>query len=140
MREALLPFKAQGIETVAFGDLFLEDIKTYRDRLLGEIGMKALYPIWGMETRELAQEFVRLGFGAVLVCVDPRVLDQSFAGRCLDAALLEDLPPRVDPCGENGEFHTFVFQGPIFRNPIPWRLGEVVLRDSFYFCDVLPAG
>lgn len=138
MKEAFLEYKAMGITKAAFGDLFLEDIRVYRDRLMASIGMTALYPVWGRETRALAREFVRDGFRAVLVCVDPRALDQSFAGRTLDDTLLDDLPPGVDPCGENGEFHTFVFQGPIFKQTIRCARGEVVLRDNFYFADLLP--
>lgn len=137
MQKAFGEFKRKGITTVAFGDLFLEDIRAYRDRLLGEIGMRSIYPIWGRETKGLARSFVLEGFKAYLVCVDPRVVPSSFAGRELDESLLEDLPAGVDPCGENGEFHTFVFQGPVFRNAIPCQRGEVVLRDGFCFCDLL---
>jgi diphthamide synthase (EF-2-diphthine--ammonia ligase) len=100
--------------------------------------MQALFPIWKRDTRELAREFVRLGFRAITVCVDPRVLDASFAGRELDASFFVDLPPGVDPCGENGEFHTFVFDGPVFKKPITCRVGEKVLRDGFCFCDLQP--
>ena len=137
-KEAFLEYKAAGITKAAFGDLFLEDIRVYRDRLMTSIGMTALYPVWGLDTRELARDFVRDGFSAVLVCVDPRVLDKSFVGRTLDDALLDDLPATVDPCGENGEFHTFVFQGPIFKQPLRCARGEVVLRNNFYFADLLP--
>ena len=100
--------------------------------------MSALFPIWKRDTRELALDFVRLGFRAIAVCVDPRVLDPSFSGRLLDASFFSDLPPSVDPCGENGEFHTFVFDGPIFKSPIAFRVGEKVMRDGFCFCDLLP--
>jgi len=100
--------------------------------------MQALFPIWKRDTDELAREFVRQGFRAIAVCVDPRVLDASFAGRELDASFFADLPPGVDACGENGEFHTFVFDGPVFKTPIPIRVGEKVLRDGFCFCDLLP--
>ena len=139
MKEAFLEYKTAGITKAAFGDLFLEDIRVYRDRLMASMGMTALYPVWGLETRALAREFVRDGFSAVLVCIDPRALDKSFAGRTLDDALLDDLPANVDPCGENGEFHSFVFQGPIFRQTIRCERGEVVRRDNFYFADLLPA-
>jgi uncharacterized protein (TIGR00290 family) len=139
MKEAFLEYKTMGITKAAFGDLFLEDIRAYRDRMMASIGMSALYPVWGLDTRALAREFVRDGFSAVLVCIDPRALDKSFAGRTLDDALLDDLPSNVDPCGENGEFHSFVFQGPIFRQNIGCARGEVVLRDNFYFADLLPA-
>lgn len=138
MKEAFLEYKTAGITKAAFGDLFLEDIRVYRDRMMDSIGMTALYPVWGLDTRALAREFVRDGFSAVLVCIDPRALDKSFAGRTLDDTLLDDLPANVDPCGENGEFHSFVFQGPIFRQNIPCIRGEVVLRDNFYFADLLP--
>lgn len=138
MHAAFLEFKEQGISTVAFGDLYLQDIRAYRDRMLGEIGMKTLYPIWGKDTWALANKFVCDGFNAVLVCIDPRRLDKSFAGRNFDSLLLNDLPTNVDPCGENGEFHTFVFQGPVFRKRIPFVRGEIVHRDGFCFCDLLP--
>ena len=118
MREACLEFKAAGITQVAFGDLFLADIRAYRDRMLAEVGMTALYPVWGLNTSQLAREFFRDGFRATLVCVDSQKLDGSFAGRAYDEALLTSLPAHVDPCGENGEFHTFVHDGPIFRKPV----------------------
>ncbi|HEY6228574.1 MAG TPA: ATP-binding protein [Verrucomicrobiae bacterium] len=139
MHAALLEFKAAGISKVVFGDLFLEEIRAYRDRMLAEIGMTAIYPVWGRDTRELAEEFIALGFRATLVCVDPQKLAPSFAGRMFDRSLLRDLPATADPCGENGEFHTFVFDGPIFRNPVRIRPGPTVLRQNFYFADLLPA-
>jgi uncharacterized protein (TIGR00290 family) len=138
MHAALLDYKSQGITTVVFGDLFLEEIRKYRDRMLGEIGMTALYPVWGLNTAQLARDFIGMGFQAVLVCVDPKQLDEKFAGRFFDQALLADLPPTADPCGENGEFHTFVFAGPIFKHPVKVEKGEVVTRSSFCFCDLLP--
>lgn len=138
MKETFLRHRKDGITKVAFGDLFLEEIRQYRDRLLAGIGMSAVYPIWGRDTKALAREFVRDGFGAVLVCVNPRLLDKSFAGRILDDTALDDLPAHVDPCGENGEFHSFVFQGPIFKQPIRCMRGEIVLRENFYFADLLP--
>jgi uncharacterized protein (TIGR00290 family) len=138
MKEALLEHFARGVRRVAFGDIFLEDLRAYREKNLAQVGMEALFPIWKRDTRELAWEFVRLGFRAVTVCVDPRVLDASFAGRELDSSFFADLPSGVDPCGENGEFHTFVFDGPIFRMPIAFRVGEIVTRDGFCFCDLLP--
>ena len=139
MSAACREYKAWGITRVAFGDLFLESIRQYRDRMLATISMTALYPIWGRNTQTLARAFVHDGFRAVLVCVNPRLLDKSFAGRVLDDALLDELPAGVDPCGENGEFHSFVYQAPIFREPIRCIPGEVVLRESFYFADLLPA-
>lgn len=138
MKAALAGHLARGVRRVAFGDIFLEDLRAYREKNLAQVGMEALFPIWKRDTRELAREFVRLGFRAVTVCIDPRALDASFAGRELDASFFADLPPGVDPCGENGEFHTFVFDGPIFRDPIAFRTGETVMRDGFCFCDLLP--
>lgn len=139
MQAALLEYKAAGITKVVFGDLFLEEIRAYRDRMLAAIGMAAIYPLWGRDTRQLAEEFIADYFRATLVCVDPRKLDPSFAGRAFDRTLLRDLPGNVDPCGENGEFHTFVFDGPILRNPIRIRPGPTVSRQNFYFADLLPA-
>ena len=139
MKEALAKHFTRGIRRVAFGDIFLEDLRVYREKNLAQIGMQALFPIWKRDTRELAREFTRLGFRAITVCVDPRVLDASFAGRELDANFFAELPPGVDPCGENGEFHTFVFDGPVFKMPIAFHTGEKVVRDGFCFCDLLPA-
>lgn len=138
MKEALAQHFARGVRRVAFGDIFLEDLRIYREKNLAQVCMQAMFPIWKRDTRELAREFVRLGFRAITVCVDPRVLDASFAGRELDASFFVDLPPGVDPCGENGEFHTFVFDGPVFKKPITCRVGEKVLRDGFCFCDLQP--
>jgi uncharacterized protein (TIGR00290 family) len=138
MKEALGEHLAQGVQRVAFGDIFLEDLRVYREKNLAQLGMAALFPIWKRDTRVLAREFLRLGFRAIAVCVDPRVLDPSFAGRVLDESFFTDLPPGVDPCGENGEFHTFVFDGPVFRTPIRFQVGERVTRDGFCFCDLLP--
>ena len=138
MNEALNEHLGRGVRRVAFGDIFLEDLRVYRERNLAQIGMEALFPIWKRDSRELTHEFLRLGFQAITVCVDPRVLDSSFAGRVLDESFFADLPPGVDPCGENGEFHTFVFDGPVFQEPIQFVIGEKVLRDGFYFCDLLP--
>lgn len=138
MKEALEEHLARGVRHVAFGDIFLEDLRVYREKNLSLVGMQAVFPIWKRDTHELAREFVRQGFRAIAVCVDPRVLDASFAGRELDASFFTDLPPGVDPCGENGEFHTFVFDGPVFKTPIAVRVGEKVARDGFYFCDLLP--
>jgi uncharacterized protein (TIGR00290 family) len=139
MREALARERANGVTTVAFGDIFLEDIRRYREEKLSQVGMKAIFPIWKRDTRELALEFINAGFQAILTCVDSKQLDNSFVGRTFDRSLLGDLPSKVDPCGENGEFHTFVYAGPIFSQPIPVRKGEIVLReDRFYYCDLLP--
>ena len=139
METALRAYYEQGVRRCIFGDLFLEDIREYRDNNLAKIDMKAIYPIWGLDTAQLARDFVDQGFRAVLVCVDPSKLDPAFCGRTFDHAMLDELPGDVDPCGENGEFHTFVHDGPIFNNPVPIQKGEVVSRDNFYFCDFLPA-
>jgi uncharacterized protein (TIGR00290 family) len=139
MAEGLAVHRTAGVETVAFGDLFLEDIRAYRDAMMAKNGMAAVYPVWGHDTRAFMQDFIAAGFKAVIVCVDLARLDLSFAGRPLDAALLADLPPDVDPCGENGEFHTFVFDGPNFARPVDIVVGERVSRDGFGFCDLLPA-
>ncbi|HEY6385102.1 MAG TPA: diphthine--ammonia ligase [Candidatus Acidoferrum sp.] len=137
MEEALRFHLAQGVRKVAFGDIFLEDLRAYREKNLARIGMTALFPIWKRDTRELVCSFHAHRFRAVAVCVDSKVLDPSFAGRELDETFFNNLPPHADPCGENGEFHTFVFDGPIFQSPIHVRTGEVVNRDGFIFCDLL---
>jgi len=128
------------VDEFAFADLFLEDIRAYREERLTAIGRRASFPIWGRETGTLARTFVDAGFEATLVCVDPRHLDRSFAGRAFDADLLRDLPAGVDPCGENGEFHTFVSAGPVFSAPVPIEHGETVERDGFVFHDLLLGG
>jgi uncharacterized protein (TIGR00290 family) len=130
----------RGIRSVAFGDLFLEDVRAYRERLLTKHGMTGLYPIWGKDTSKLIRDFIEQGFKTILVCVNPAQLDSSFVGRVIDEQFLSDLPPGVDPCGENGEFHTFVFDGPMFQAPVSFSRGEVVCRDSFWFCDLVPEG
>jgi len=140
MEEALRIHLAQGVRKVAFGDIFLEDLRAYREKNLARIGMTALFPIWKRDTRELISSFHTNKFRAVAVCIDSKVLAPSFAGRQLDDSFFSDLPPHADPCGENGEFHTFVFDGPIFQSPIPIRTGEIVNRDGFIFCDILPEG
>jgi uncharacterized protein (TIGR00290 family) len=138
MEEALLLYFQQGIRRVAFGDIFLEDLRLYREENLSRVAMQALFPIWKRNTCELIREFHAAQFRSVAVCIDSKVLDPSFAGRELDASFFADLPAGVDPCGENGEFHTFVFDGPIFSRPVDFTLGEVVQRDSFIFRDLLP--
>jgi len=138
MEHALRLFYDQGVRKVAFGDIFLEDLRAYREKNLARIGMTALFPIWKRDTRELIRYFHDHHFCAIAACVDSKVLDPSFAGRELDASFFRDLPPNADPCGENGEFHTFVFDGPIFQSPISVRTGDVVNRDGFVFCDLLP--
>jgi uncharacterized protein (TIGR00290 family) len=138
MEEALRTHYSQGVRQVAFGDIFLEDLRSYRETNLARVRMTALFPIWKRDTRELAAHFIASGFRAIAVCIDPAKLDPSFAGREVDGSFFRDLPPTVDPCGENGEFHTFVFDGPIFQTPIRFRKGEVLWRDNFVFCDLVP--
>ncbi|HKV40685.1 MAG TPA: diphthine--ammonia ligase [Blastocatellia bacterium] len=139
MRAALAPYQQKGISRIVFGDLFLEDIKKYRDRFLASIMMEGIYPIWKRDTSTLARDFLDLGFQAVVSSVNSAVLDQSFAGRVMDEDFLSQLPATVDPCGENGEFHTFVFAGPIFKDEIKITAGETVTR-SGHFCSDLLAG
>jgi len=138
MEAALRHFYDQDVRKVAFGDIFLEDLRAYRERNLARIGMTAIFPIWKRDTRELIRYFHDHHFRAIAACVDSKALDFSFAGRELDESFFRALPPHADPCGENGEFHTFVFDGPIFQSPIPIRAGEVVNREGFIFCDLLP--
>jgi uncharacterized protein (TIGR00290 family) len=127
-----------GLERLAFGDLFLTDVRAYRERLLGALGWQPLFPLWGSDTRALAADFIRRGFRAIVTCVDTTQVDGDFAGREFDAALLQDLPACADPCGENGEFHTCVYAGPIFSRPLTLHSGERVLREArFQYCDVL---
>jgi uncharacterized protein (TIGR00290 family) len=138
MAQAFAASPLSGVDAVAFGDLFLEDVRVYREQRLAAAGKRGLFPLWGKDTGALAREFLDAGFEATLVCVDPRMLDRSFAGRRYDKQLLAELPAGVDPCGENGEFHTFVHGGPIFETPIACATGEVVERDGFVFCDLIP--
>ena len=138
MKETLLLYQKDGVNSVVFGDLFLEEIKEYREQLLGTIGMKGVFPIWKRDTSEIVRSFIELGFKAIVTCVDSKVLDISFAGKIVDDQFLSSLPPGVDPCGENGEFHTFVYSGPLFKEEIRFKTGELVSRDGFYFCDLLP--
>ncbi len=130
---------ARGVAALAFGDLFLEDVRRYREAQLESSGVMPLFPIWGLETRALAREMVDAGLRARITCVDPTQLDASFAGREFDAALLADLPASVDACGERGEFHTFAWDGPTFAQPVPIRVGKTERRDGFVFTDLLPA-
>jgi uncharacterized protein (TIGR00290 family) len=136
MGRAFARFYAEGIRRVAFGDLFLEDLRVYREKQLAAANLECVFPLWKADSADLARRFVADGFKAVLVCVNPQRLEASFAGREFDRSLLADLPASVDPCGENGEFHTFVYEAPIFREPIPIGTGEVVERSGFVYCDV----
>ena len=129
----------EGFTHVAFGDLFLEDIRAYRIKQLAGTGIAPVFPIWGLDTKRLARQMVRAGLRAKLSCVDPKRLARGFAGRAFDETLLEQLPPEVDPCGENGEFHSFCHAGPMFAEPVAVQVGEVVERDGFVFADLLPA-
>jgi uncharacterized protein (TIGR00290 family) len=138
MGRALADAKARGITHFVFGDLFLADIRAYREQKLEAVGLHAVFPLWGRDTRELARDMLARGLRARTTCVDPRKLAPSFAGREFDAAFLSDLPLGVDPCGENGEFHTFVTGGPLFAHDIAVRRGDVVERDGFVFADCLP--
>lgn len=140
MRDAMLHFRKQGVKTVGFGDIFLEDLRTHRENKLAEVGMRAVFPIWKKDTTQLAQQFIRDGFKARLSCIMAEKLDRSFAGRLIDESLLRDLPPGVDPCGEYGEYHSFVFDGPVFRHPVAVHVGEIVERDVRFFADLLPGG
>ncbi len=126
-----------GVSVIGFGDLFLEDIRQYRERQLFGSGIEAVFPLWQRQTKTLAREMQESGIEAVLTCVDPNQLPASFAGRFFDSDLLKDLPENVDPCGENGEFHTFVFASPLFKHKIPIQIGETVRRGEFVYADVL---
>jgi uncharacterized protein (TIGR00290 family) len=139
MAEAFARPPLDQVGTVAFADLFLADIRAYREERLATAGRRGLFPLWGRDTAVLAREFIDAGFEATLVCVDPTQLDPAFVGRSFDEALLADLPTGVDPCGENGEFHTFVHAGPIFEAPVAVKLGEAVMREGFAFQDLLMA-
>ncbi len=138
MSEAMARARDEGVSHVIFGDLFLADVRAYRERQLAKCGMAPVFPLWGRDTRELAEDMLAGGLSAYLTCVDPRKLDRSFAGRRFDQDLLAALPRAVDPCGENGEFHTFACAGPMFRAEIPITPGEIVERDGFVFADLLP--
>ncbi|MFO7721437.1 MAG: ATP-binding protein [Gillisia sp.] len=159
MRIAVSNLLEEGFTHSVFGDIFLEDLKEYREKQLAGVGIKAHFPLWKKDTHQLINDFLASGFKAITVCVNSKVLDRSFCGRIIDQNFLADLPPGVDPCGENGEFHTFVFDGPIFKNPIEFEIGEVVQKSykaledeedncfssdekswdtSFWYCDLIP--
>jgi len=138
MTNILTRYKAKGLTHAIFGDLFLEDIRKYREEKLAQVGVTPVFPLWKQDTSELAKRMLRVGFRAIITCVDPKKLDPKFAGHYFDEKFLDELPPTVDPCGENGEFHTFVFEGPIFKNRIEVVVGESIMRDGFQFADILP--
>jgi uncharacterized protein (TIGR00290 family) len=139
MQEVLENYLAQGVSGVVFGDIFLEDVRRYREDNLSKVGMRGIFPLWGRDTGELAHTFVDLGFEAVITCVDTHLLDGSFAGRLFDEQLLAELPASVDPCGENGAFHSFVYDGPVFGERVACTKGELVLRENrFQYCDLMP--
>jgi uncharacterized protein (TIGR00290 family) len=158
MRNAMQELVAQNYQYGIFGDIFLEDLRTYREEKLQEVGITGVFPLWKKDTKALLEEFISLGFKAITVCVNAKLLDESFVGRVLDADFIKDLPENVDPCGENGEFHTFVFDGPIFSSPIEFTVGEKVLKsyapsekeedtcasddstwdNAFWYCDLIP--
>jgi len=139
MREVLEKYQADGVCSVVFGDIFLEDLRKHRENNLSKIGMKGIFPLWKRNPTELAHTFIDLGFKAVITCVDSNALDKMYIGRTFDEQFLSELPRGIDPCGENGEFHSFVYDGPKFQESILHRPGEVVLRENrFYYCDLFP--
>lgn len=161
MSDCLLAYKAHGVAGCAFGDIFLEDLKRWREENLAKVGMRGIFPVWKVDTRELIREFFALGFGTVICCVNDAWLGEEAVGRCIDADFIASLPAEVDPCGENGEFHSFAFAGPIFKEPVKFKIGEKVYRPveitpptaststyvcpssprqtkGFWFCDLLP--
>jgi uncharacterized protein (TIGR00290 family) len=139
MEALLAEYKERGVSRVIFGDVFLEDVRAYREKNLARVGMEGIFPLWGSDTGTLANTFIELGFKAVVTCVDSEALDGGFVGRDFDEGFLSELPEGVDPSGENGEFHTFVYDGPIFKQPITLEKGEVVLREHrFCYIDLVP--
>jgi uncharacterized protein (TIGR00290 family) len=157
MQKILLDLKSEGAEASVFGDIFLEDLRKYREEKLDSIGLKGIFPLWKRDTRELLNEFLDLGFKTIITCVNEKYLDKSYAGKIIDRDFIANLPANVDPCGENGEFHTFVFEGPVFSEPIRIKTGETVYRKysrpesqdhpssqddpyqyGFWYCDILP--
>jgi uncharacterized protein (TIGR00290 family) len=145
MSEKVKQLKADGFEYAAFGDIFLEDLRKYREQQLEKLNIKTVFPLWKKDTKCLINEFIDLGFKAIVVCVNANFLDKSFAGRIIDKDFIKDLPKGIDPCGENGEFHTFCFDGSVFKHPIKFSIGEIVykeynsdgMKSGFWFCDLL---
>ena len=138
MKNACEVIKTEEITAMAFGDIFLEDLKQYREKNLAKVGMRAVFPLWKIPTKELVEEFLANNFQAVTVTCDPRKLSERFVGRIMGRDFFDSLPADVDPCGENGEYHSFVYNSPNFSSMIPFRTGEKVFRDGFWFCDILP--
>lgn len=149
MKEGVELLKNQGYTATGFGDIFLEDLRTYREKQLAELNIDCVFPLWKRDTKELMSEFISLGFKAIVVCINSQLLDESFVGREVDASFIDDLPENVDPCGENGEFHTFCYDGPIFKNSVSFEIGEKTYREypspnenepnyGYWFCDLLP--
>ena len=139
MEKILLKYLKNGVSSVVFGDIFLDDVRKYRDENLSKIGLNGIFPLWKRDTYELARNFIDLGFKAIITCVDSNILEKSFVGRAYSAQFLNELPSNVDPCGENGEFHSFVYEGPILKEKILYTLGNIVLRNKrFYYCDLIP--
>jgi uncharacterized protein (TIGR00290 family) len=139
MARVLTRYKEKGVTSVVFGDIFLEDLREYRESNLAKIGMRGIFPLWKKETKKIAYSLIPLGFKAVTTCVDTNALDRRFVGKVIDEQFLSELPKMVDPCGENGEYHSFVYDGPIFKKRVSYMLGEVVLRENrFCYCDLIP--
>jgi uncharacterized protein (TIGR00290 family) len=139
MQDILEKYRRNGIDLVAFGDIFFEEVRSYRENNLEKLGMKGLFPLWKKDSKELASSFLDLGFHAIITCVDSHFLNGQFVGRQYDKDFLSDLPSSIDPCGENGEFHSFVYDGPVFKKEIPYKKGDIVLRENrFYYCDLVP--
>ena len=143
LRVTLSDLISKGVTSSIFGDIFLEDLRLFRETKLSELKIKAVFSLWQLPTEKLVREFIALGFKAITTCVDEQFLDKSFVGRMIDTDFLKDLPKNVDSCGENGEFHSFVFDGPIFKNPVQFEIGEKVLKKysnsthGFWFCDLI---
>lgn len=139
MKQVLEKYLSKGVSSVVFGDIFLEDVRKQREENLSKLNMSGIFPLWKRNTADLAKQFIDLGFKAIIVCIDSKFLDKDFVGRMFDNNFLSEIPTSIDPCGENGEFHSFVFDGPIFNKPIKFEKGEIVFRDNrFYFCDLIP--
>ena len=149
MKNTLLGLKQKGINYSIFGDIFLEDLRAYREARLKEISLKGVFPLWKLQTKGVIEEFIKLGFKTIVVAADAKLLNKDFVGRIIDKDFLKDLPSNVDPCGENGEFHTFVFDGPIFKHAIDFEIGNTVLKEyknseneqwssRFWYCDLIP--